>query len=124
MTFGKWILFIAAAFILAVWSGALDVRIDWRSPAANAIDLFGSDEEEEGKKQTSQEDAAAGDPFWSEGSGRPEITLPGMPRSFADLAEQASPAVVNIRTSKTVKRGKPQLPRGFEEFFGNPFEEG
>jgi len=25
--------------------------------------------------------------------------------------------------SKTVKRGKPQMPRGFEEFFGNPFEE-
>jgi serine protease Do len=124
MTFGKWILFIAAAFILAVWSGALDVRVDWRSPAANAIDLFGSDEDEEEKEETaSQDDAAAGEPFWSEKGGGPEISMPGMPRSFADLAERASPAVVNIRTSKTVKRGKAQLPRGFEEFFGNPFEE-
>jgi serine protease Do len=114
---GKWILFIAAAFILAVWSGALNVQLDWRAPEAEAVDSFG--DEDETAVQT-----VAGEPFWAEQapSDQPPV-LQGMPASFAELAEKASPAVVNIRTSKTVKRGKSQMPRGFEEFFGNPFEE-
>ncbi len=117
---GKWILFIAAALVLAVWSGALDVRLDWRAPEAEAIDLFGDDEDEEGAGATT----VAGEPFWTEQTpSGPPPALEGMPTSFASLAEQASPAVVNIRTSKTVKRGRPEMPRGFEEFFGNPFEE-
>lgn len=46
----------------------------------------------------------------------------GMPESFADLAEQVSPAVVNITTSTTVSSAAgdgPQLPEGspFEDFF-------
>jgi len=44
----------------------------------------------------------------------------GMPESFADLAEQVSPAVVNITTSTTVATGGgPTLPEGspFEDFF-------
>lgn len=46
----------------------------------------------------------------------------GMPESFADLAEQVSPAVVNITTSTTVSTAAgdgPQLPDGspFEDFF-------
>ncbi len=118
---GKWILIIAAAAILAVWSGALDVHMNWRSPTAEAVDLFGKKDKEKGEVPA----AASSEPFWQENGGTtPPASMPGgMPGSFADLAEAASPAVVNIRTSKTVKRGKPQMPRGFEEFFGNPFEE-
>jgi len=46
----------------------------------------------------------------------------GMPESFADLAEQISPSVVNITTSMVVSTSAgpgPQLPEGspFEEFF-------
>jgi len=121
MTFGKWALLAAAVAILAVWSGALDVRLDWRGPDAGAIDLFDGDDEESHPPAA----ARAGDyePFWTESpESEPISPGPGMPTSFADLAERASPAVVNIRTSKTVQ-GAPDLPRGFEEFFGNPFEE-
>jgi len=118
---GKWLLVAAAALILAVWSGAIDVHFDWRGPAASAIDLFGDKDKDPGEAPP----AAAAEPFWTEEpeESGPAPTLPGMPTSFAELAQKASPAVVNIRTSKTVKRGKAQLPRGFEEFFGNPFEE-
>jgi serine protease Do len=119
---GRWLLLAAAVIVLAVWSGALDVRFDWRGPAASAVDLFGRGEkgQEEGKAAT----APAAEPFWEEKAGetRPAVPMPGL-TSFADLAEAASPAVVNVRTSKTVKPGRPQVPRGFEEFFGNPFEE-
>ncbi|MEE9607161.1 MAG: Do family serine endopeptidase [Myxococcota bacterium] len=74
---------------------------------AHAIDLFGS-----------AEDGAEGsDAFWKDGNGIAEASVPAR-GDFADLAERASPGVVNIRTSKTVKGG--QL---FEEFFfGGPFE--
>lgn len=49
-------------------------------------------------------------------------TARGMPESFADLAEQVSPSVVNITTSTTVEASAgpgPQLPDGspFEDFF-------
>ncbi|MEM7268337.1 MAG: trypsin-like peptidase domain-containing protein, partial [Pseudomonadota bacterium] len=50
------------------------------------------------------------------------------PESFADLAEQLSPAVVNISTSQTVNRpdrgNRPQLPPGspFEELFRDFFD--
>lgn len=48
----------------------------------------------------------------------------GMPDSFADLAEQISPAVVNITTTTTIAASTgqgPQLPDGspFEDFFKN-----
>jgi len=52
----------------------------------------------------------------------------GPPESFADLAEKALPAVVNISTTQTVKRetapGHPQIPPGspFEEFFREFFD--
>ncbi len=50
------------------------------------------------------------------------------PESFADLAEQLSPAVVNISTSQTVDRpdrgNRPQLPPGspFEDLFKDFFD--
>jgi serine protease Do len=49
----------------------------------------------------------------------PEIQSPSMmvPASFSELAKEAQPGVVNIRTVKTVKGGG----RVFRHFFGNPF---
>ena len=41
-----------------------------------------------------------------------------VPASFSELARQAQPGVVNIRTVKTVEGGG----RVFRHFFGNPFE--
>ena len=53
-------------------------------------------------------------------------TVPG---SFADLAEELSPAVVNISTSQSVERpenGGPQVPPGspFEDLFRDFFDQG
>ncbi|MGY6409613.1 MAG: Do family serine endopeptidase [Alkalilacustris sp.] len=53
--------------------------------------------------------------------------LARMPGSFADLAEEVSPAVVNITTSTTVAgrtQGGPPVPEGspFEEFFRDFFD--
>ncbi|MCA8930079.1 MAG: DegQ family serine endoprotease [Alphaproteobacteria bacterium] len=51
-----------------------------------------------------------------------------LPESFADMAEKALPAVVNISTTQTIKRdsapGHPQFPPGspFEEFFREFFD--
>jgi len=50
------------------------------------------------------------------------IAARALPQSFADLAEEISPAVVNITTSTTVERGTgpmPMVPEGspFEDFF-------
>jgi serine protease Do len=41
-----------------------------------------------------------------------------VPASFSELAKQAQPGVVNVRTVKTVEGGGPV----FRHFFGNPFE--
>lgn len=41
-----------------------------------------------------------------------------VPMNFAELAKEAKPGVVNIRTVKTMKGGGPV----FRHFFGNPFE--
>ena len=56
------------------------------------------------------------------------VEMGGAPASFADLAERLKPAVVNIRTTKTVSTGgRSQLNqhfgRGgpFEQFFGDEF---
>ncbi|MCX5737414.1 MAG: hypothetical protein NTZ61_02765, partial [Proteobacteria bacterium] len=83
---------VAAAVFL---SSGVDVRLGWHANDAQAIDLFGSKDKPA---------AAAPDtkPFWSESPGG--ATLAEIPHqsSFADLAEKVSPAVVSIRTSKTV----------------------
>jgi serine protease Do len=109
---GTVLLFTAAAVILLAGGGVLDIRVDWRDNVAQALDLFGGDEEEE-------QASPAGEPFWRENGTGVAATLPnGVPSSFADLAERVSPGVVNIQTSKTV-RGQP-FPR-FEDFFHGPF---
>ena len=110
-------LIAAAAGILLIGSGVLEVNFSWRDGTARALNLFGSDKEPEQK-------AAPAEPFWSEGKGTqaPAAVPQGAPSSFADLAERTSPAVVNIQTSRTVggpeASGRPQHP--LEEFFG-PF---
>jgi serine protease Do len=110
------VLLTSAAGALALVSGILDLRIDWRwgENSARAIDLFGNE---------SENDAQGAAPFWSEdATGEPARPPQGAAPSFADLAERASPGVVNIQTSKTVTGAA--LPRSFEEFFfGSPFEE-
>ena len=116
------LLVVAAAGILLLGSGALDVQVAFRDGTARAIDLFGDDEEST---------PAPAEPFWTSGSGNVAATPPGgAPPSFADLAEKSSSAVVNIQTSRTVGgtgggQG-PGGPRGrnpLEEFFG-PFGPG
>jgi serine protease Do len=109
---GTVLLYTAAAVILLAGGGVLDIHVDWRDNVAQALDLFGGDDEE---KQAS----TAGQPFWRENGSDVATQLPsGVPPSFADLAEHVSPGVVNIQTSKTV-RGQP-FPR-FEDFFHGPF---
>ena len=68
---------------------------------AQAIDLWGSGDDE-------QKDSSR-DAFWTENGANEPIALKGMPSGFADLAEQVSPGVVNIQTSKTVSQQP--LPR-------------
>jgi len=104
---------IAAALVV---SGRLEVDLHWRGGAAHAIDLFGSDEPEEAEKP------AEGN-FWRENGRAQPIVPQGVPGSFADLAEESSPGVVNIQTSKKIRGAA--VPRSFEEFFfGGPFGEG
>jgi serine protease Do len=108
-TLGKAFLLTAAIGVALLASGVLRVDVHLQSNDARAIGLFGSDDDE-------QPDVSA-PPFWDEGSGHAPITPKGVPASFADLAEQVSPGVVNISTRKTVSA--PQL----EEFFGGlPFQ--
>jgi serine protease Do len=96
---------------LLVVSGALEFQVRWRGNDAAAIDFFGEDSD---ASDSSEEGA-----FWSESGGEEPIVPVGVPASFADLAERASPGVVNIATSKMVVQN---APRSFEEFFfGAPF---
>ena len=110
---------LAAALVL---SGALDVDVRWRDNAAGAIDLFGRSKEE------AKETPPRGDAFWSEPrSDEPLAEIPPQD-SFAKLAERVSPAVVNIRTKKTITGpgGQMRVPPNLEPFFGpgpNPFEQ-
>ncbi|NBC34700.1 MAG: Do family serine endopeptidase [Alphaproteobacteria bacterium] len=72
-------------------------------------------------------DAVAGEPDPA-GAG---IPMPERPTSFADLADQLLPSVVNISTTQTVRRGDlpgpdiPQFPPGspFRDFFDEFFNE-
>ena len=100
---------VAAALVL---SGRLEVDLRWSDGAAHAIDLFGSSDD-----ASKAEDAH----FWKDGSEARPVVPQGVPGSFADLAEQASPGVVNIQTSKKIRASMPH----FEEFFfGMPGPEG
>ena len=61
--------------------------------------------------------------LWTDGVGKAPA---GQPGSFADLAEELSPAVVYISTATVIKEGAAQHPYGeedspFREFFGDEF---
>jgi S1-C subfamily serine protease len=101
---------ITATALLLASFGGLDVQLSWRGNDAHAIDFFGKDDEG---------DTADAEPFWREDGAAEPIIPNGVPASFADLAERASPGVVNIATSRTVVQN---APRSLEEFFfGMPF---
>ncbi|NNL68106.1 MAG: DegQ family serine endoprotease [Myxococcales bacterium] len=119
---GNWLLFIAATLILLVASGVIDVDVIFRDNSAEAIDLQGAIDALRGETETPEATTPA-EPFWAEQASAPVPIGFGVPTNFADLAEQASPAVVNIQTSKTVTQQAPRVPRQWEEFFGLPFEE-
>jgi len=112
------VLLTSVVAIALVASGVLDVRIQIGSRDAEAIDLFGS-----GEKEQQEEKAEAAEPFWKESSGGVEVAPPpGVPASFADLAERVSPAIVNIQTSTTIGGSSGHRPRHpLEEFFGEEF---
>jgi serine protease Do len=109
-------LITSAVVIALVASGIFEVRVQFGTRDAEAIDLFGSEE---------KEPATPAEPFWQESAGETEVAPPaGAPASFADLAERVSPAIVNIQTSTTVGAGRGKGPRHpLEEFFGPPFGE-
>ncbi len=79
-------------------------------------EIFGafghSDDESAGKQQ---------EPLWEEVEEPTFMKPKGVPESFADLAEQVSPAVVNIRISLSVTPDS-IAPNPFREFHGFPFE--
>jgi serine protease Do len=113
------VLVLAAIAGVIAWAGGLpEVRVWWPNNAATALDLFGKS----GSSPATASTGAA--PFWTE-SSRPSSdgSSHDVTRGFADLAEKASPAVVNIQTSKTIKAGPMQVPQPFEEFFGGQLEE-
>jgi len=56
----------------------------------------------------------------AESQAKPAADVQMVPANFSLLAQQARPAVVNIRTVKTIKGGG----RVFRHFFGNPFGPG
>jgi len=113
----RWLGFGAAlvAFLLA--SGSVEVRVSLRDNAAQAMDWFG------GKHSAAPQAAPAkATPFWQEGGASAAAVPPaGAPPSFADLAERVSPAIVNIRTKRTITAGEARLRNPLEEFFGPGF---
>ena len=85
--------FVGATLLvgLLVASPWVDVRVSYRENVAQALDLFGSDDDEP------EAEAAPVEPFWQEGgAGVPAAQPPGgAPLSFADLADRVKPAIVN-----------------------------
>ncbi len=105
------LLFTTAIAVSLVAAGALDIQIGWRGGEAHALDLFGKSDKSSDAQ--SEEDATKGSPFWQQGSGNAPMVPRGVPASFADLAEQVSPGVVNIAVEKIQTGPSPQ-----DFFFG------
>jgi serine protease Do len=71
--------------------------------------------------RVSEKPAAAADAngrFWQEVASSPTAAGSSRPSTFADLVEQLSPAVVNVKTENAARGGEREL---FEEFFGRQF---
>ena len=109
---GRTLALLVVGCAALVASGFVEVEVRWVDNVAQALDLFGSDDEEDEAQATPPVSAA---PFWQEGGDAPPIVPIGVPASFADLAERTSPGVVNISTKKTV------VGHSIEEFFPFPF---
>jgi len=108
-TLGKALALSLVGLAALIAGGIVDVEVRWVDNVAQAIDLFGSDDDEQA------EAGVAAAPFWEEGTGAAPIVPEGVPNSFADLAERSSPGVVNISTKKTV------VGHSLEDFFPFPF---
>jgi serine protease Do len=105
------LMLLAIAALVSAPVGLDPLGLAEDSPAY-ALELFGSDDDE---------GRPAREPFWVDGAGGSVTPPAGLP-DFASLAERVSPAVVNVKAEKTVHAGAdPRMPRGMEEFFGNPF---
>ncbi len=114
----RFLLFGGAAVALLLASGVVDIDIHVRDNVARAVDLL---------EATEDEPVLATPALWKEGSDDAAVAPPlGAPPSFADLAERVSPAIVNIRTKKTLGDPSQRTPRNpLEEFFGlQPFFRG
>jgi len=87
---------------------------------AGAFELFGSSgENSSGEAEGAK--ATADGPLWEELEAPVSMKPTGVPESFADLAEQVSPAVVNIRIVVS-RGGRSSIPPQFREFHGFPFD--
>jgi serine protease Do len=111
-SFARVLFLLCAAVAALAATGALDIDVHWRDNVAEAIDLFG-DQEEAGSPPA----APAAEGFWKDGSGTPAVVPVGVPNTFADLSERVSPGVVNISTKKTI------TAHSLEDFFPFPFQQ-
>ena len=106
-------------------SRTFEIDVRWRDNDAHAIELFGGSEK---KDDTEKAPTTNGKPFWTESERTKPLAIAPNMGSFADLAEKVSPAVVSIRTSKTVSGGGAhgRVPKELEPFFnspGSPFDD-
>jgi len=106
----KGLLITGVGIALLAMSGAIEIKVQFQPK--NAIAGIFSKAEETPPASTTRE------PFWEDHSGS-QATHGSVATGFADLAEHVMPAVVNIKTSKTVTRS--QMPNPFEDFFGPGF---
>jgi serine protease Do len=113
-TLGKALLLSIVGIAALIATGVLEIEFHTADNVAQALDLFGSSDDDEEAEAGNE---VSSGPFWQEGSNRAPIVPQGVPGSFADLAELASPGVVNISTKKTV------VGHSLDEFFPFPFGE-
>ena len=93
------LLVLSLLVVLVAVPVVLDGPASPRDSRAQALDLFG-DSGENGDPEES---------FWKDGSPEPSTAPAGVP-DFATLAERASPAVVNVKASRTVASAMPLMP--------------
>ncbi len=105
---------LISVLVLFAWTSPdeLDGGVSVGPDAADALDLFGSDDEPKTPGDSERE------AFWRTDSGIEPAEPLGIPTSFADLAEHVAPAVVSIQTSGLVSSSRPGFPPRLEEFFG------
>ncbi len=105
--FGRGLLVAVVTLAILIFAGVIEVN-----PNSARAGLFSSNDKTSSGEGT--------EPFWQDGSTETVPVSPpqGAPLSFAELAEQVSPSVVNIQTSKIITRDPHQPYNPFEDFFG------